>query len=235
MLGESLKFPLQGEESTKTVAIGGLLNLVALFIPIIPQLFIYGYALRAMRAGLNGDRTAPTFSDWEGLLKEGALVFGVMLIYVGIPIFLFAIIVPIFGGFAIGLGGEAGGSAGAGAGSMVLIALLGVGFLVTFLAYYMVPAALVGLAARGEFGAAFDLQSVKRLAFNGTYFVGVVVSFFVLLIGSILSLPLYIILVGFAIQFILIAGVFNYLGRIARKAAPGTQSQPAEGRPQTSL
>ncbi|WP_439028001.1 DUF4013 domain-containing protein [Haloarchaeobius sp. DT45] len=235
MLGESLKFPLQGEESTKTIAIGGLLNLVAFVIPIIPQLFIYGYGLRAMRAGLNGDREAPTFDDWEGLLKEGALVFGVSLVYVGIPAFVFAILVPMLGIFSLGLGSEAGGATGAGVGTMVLFAFIAVGMVVLFAAYYMVPAALVGVAARGEFGAAFDFQSVKRLAFNSTYFVGVVLSAIVMMVGSIVALPLYLILVGFAVQFILTAGVFNYLGRVARKAAPGAQRQQPEGRPQTSF
>nr|WP_303647609.1 DUF4013 domain-containing protein [Haloarchaeobius amylolyticus] len=211
------------------------MNLVALLIPIIPQLFIYGYALRAMRAGLNGDTEAPTFDDWESLLKEGALVFGVMLVYVGIPVFLFAIVIPMFGLFSVGLGSEAGGAAGAGAASMVLLGVIGVGMLVMFAAYYMVPAALVGLAARGEFGAAFDLQSVKRLAFNSTYFVGIVVSLVVLVVGSIVSLPLYLVLVGFALQFIVTAGVFNYLGKVARKAAPGADTRQPEGRPQTSL
>ncbi|WP_435359950.1 DUF4013 domain-containing protein [Haloarchaeobius sp. DFWS5] len=219
MLVDSLKFALRGRESTKTLAIGGGLSLLSFFIPIVPLLFVQGFSVEAMRKGLTGDQSPSNFDDWEELLKEGLYAFGISLVFVGVPMLVF--IPSLFVGiFFLSIGDAVAGSAGLGVGAILFLGLMLVGVALTILGYYLVPAALLQYAAHGEFGAAFDVSALTRVAFTGPYFVGMLVGGLTVAILSILILPLYLILVGFALQFALSVGLFNYYGRVGRKADP---------------
>ncbi|WP_256296077.1 DUF4013 domain-containing protein [Haloarchaeobius salinus] len=240
MVVDSLKFPTKGEDGLLRAIIGGGLLLASAIIPLLPQLIVNGYSLQSMRAGARNDPNPPEFEDWESLLKDGALMFGVTLVYTLIPmmllfgLFFLGFFVFSFGAAAGSAAGEGGAAAGGGIGLIVMLVLGGIALLLLLLAYYVMPAALVGLATEEEFSAAFDFDSIREIAFTVDYFVALVVAAIVNFLAFLVILPLMLLLVGFPLAFILQAGIFHYLGTVARdiattgSAAPGT-SDPRAG------
>ncbi|WP_435348209.1 DUF4013 domain-containing protein [Haloarchaeobius sp. HRN-SO-5] len=226
MVVDSLSFPTKGDDGLVRSIIGGALILAGTVIPIIPQLLLYGYSLQAMRAGATGDPRAPEFDDWGDLFKDGLKVFVVVFVFTLVPMVLL-VGVAVFGGFALSFGTAAGGAtgaesaaaAGSGLGALVFLGLMGVAGIVSLAIFYVVPAALVGVATEDDIGAAFDFGSVKQIAFTGDYLVAFVVAGIVSTVGSMLALPLMFLLVGFPLLFILQAGLAHYFGRVARDVA----------------
>lgn len=89
-----LTFPLQETESRKNFLIGTLVYLASFIIPIVPLILVMGYSARIMRQIFNGESPSmPAWDDWESMLKDGLLLFGVRLVYV-IPILI--LMAPIF-------------------------------------------------------------------------------------------------------------------------------------------
>lgn len=225
MVVDSLKFPTKGDDGLVRTIIGGALILAGSVIPLIPQLLVNGYGLQAMRAGARNDPVPPEFEDWGALLKDGAFMYGVTLVYTLIPLMLLFGVLFV-GIFTLSLGVEAGSAAGSegaaaggGIGAIVLFALLGVASILLMVAYYLIPAALVGVATEEEFMAAFDFASIREIAFTGDYFVAVVVAVVVGTVGTIVALPLLFLLVGFPLLFVLQVGIFHYFGTVARDIA----------------
>lgn len=235
MVVDSLKFPTKGEDGLMRAIIGGGLILAGSIIPLIPQLIVQGYGLQAMRAGARNDPIPPEFEDWGDLLKDGAYMYGVTLVYTLIPLML------LFGVFFLGIfvfsagaaaggasGSEAGAAAGGGIGLIIMLVLGGIGFLFLLLAYYLIPAALVGVATEEDFMAAFDFDSIREIAFTSDYFVALVIAAIVNFAAFLVILPLMFLLVGFPLAFILQAGILHYFGTVARDIAtvdtqgPGT-------------
>lgn len=233
MVVDSLKFPTKGEDGLMRAIIGGGLLLAGSIIPLLPQLIVYGFGLQAMRAGALNDPDPPEFDDWEKLLKDGAYLYGVMLVYTLIPMLLLfgvlflGIFVFSFGAAAGGAtGSEGAAAAGGGLGLIIMLVLGGLAFLLLLVAYYLIPAALVGVATEEEFMAAFDFESIREIAFTSDYLVAVVVAALVSTVGGIVILPLMLLLVGFPLAFVLQAGIFHYLGTVARDIATVDTHEP---------
>ncbi len=86
-------FPVRDQEARKYFLVGCLIYLAGFFIPILPWIIVTGYGAILIRQVLNGEkpRLVP-WEDWERLLKDGARLFGIRLIY-SIPLFL--LIIPL--------------------------------------------------------------------------------------------------------------------------------------------
>lgn len=96
-LKEIFMFPFRDEEARKYLLIGGLVSIAAFFIPVVPYLVLMGYSVQIARQVLRGEslRMVP-WEDWGGMLKDGARLFGVRLIYT-LPILILAIPLVLFG------------------------------------------------------------------------------------------------------------------------------------------
>lgn len=96
-----LRFPFQGRDAWKKIAVGALLSLLMFIIPVLPILVVCGYAVRIMKRILHqdGDPYLPEWDNWDVLLKDGLKVWGASLL-IGLPLALLmlvslgAIVVP---------------------------------------------------------------------------------------------------------------------------------------------
>jgi len=92
-LNHLFSFPVRDREAVKYFLIGCAIYLAGFIIPIIPWLIVTGYSAILIRQVLNGDQPhLVPWDNWETLLKDGAILFGVRLIYT-LPIFL--LMVPL--------------------------------------------------------------------------------------------------------------------------------------------
>ncbi|MFB6255117.1 MAG: DUF4013 domain-containing protein [Haloplanus sp.] len=108
-------YPTNADDWIKTVLIGGVLTLLSVLI--VPAFLLYGYVVRALRAGIDNADEPPVFDDWGTLLKEGVMAVVVVIVYQLIPLFVFVVTV---GGSLAAL--RTGSETGAGAG---IVGLLG--------------------------------------------------------------------------------------------------------------
>jgi len=222
MFGDALRFPLAGDEGVKSVIIGGvLLFLSFLFIPVLP---VYGYFVRAAKAGYEKTDEAPAFEEWGDLLVDG-----VKVLVVGIVYFLIPTIVLVAGFVVTGLGAVAsdpGAPPSAVASGIGLVG--GLLFLVTVLLYlvalYVYPAAIVSLSREGEIAAAFDFSTVLSAAFSADYFVAGVLAILLSLVVGVLTFVLafltlgLFLLLGVFVQFYVQVAFFYLFGRGYAKA-----------------
>lgn len=236
MLSESLSYARSGDEALKRLLVGGAVQLGgALFV--LPGIFLYGYLLRVLRDAVSdgGGETndadtdeLPAWDDWETLAVDGLKALVVVFAYL-LPVFVVTvggIFVALFAlpvGAALG-SGAAGSEAGAAAGtSLFLLLFVGVlllGTLLSLVAYYLLPAALVGLAVEDDIGAAFRWNTLREVAFSKTYFVGMLIAAVVAVAGSLVATPLVFLLVGFVVQFYVFVVVFHVAGQAVAESTP---------------
>ena len=77
-----LLFPIEDNEARKYFLVGCLIYLAGFFIPILPWLITSGYSATIARQVLNGETPHMVpWDNWEELLKDGALLFGIGLVY----------------------------------------------------------------------------------------------------------------------------------------------------------
>jgi hypothetical protein len=83
LLSTTLGFPFKDPHWPMKVAIGSLLVLASLVIPLIPLFFVAGYSLRIIQRIILGDGQAalPEWDDWEWLLKHGFKLSEAGLLY----------------------------------------------------------------------------------------------------------------------------------------------------------
>lgn len=156
------KYPLASDDWIKTVGIGGVLTLFSFLL--VPVLFVYGYLVRVLRAGMRDSPEPPTFDDWGSLLREGVVAFVVIFVYQLIPLIVFAVTV---GGSlaAVATGSRTGASLG-------LVGLLGGVTVSSLLALVFGYFGLVGLANfahEGTLGSAFDVAVIRDVALSREY------------------------------------------------------------------
>jgi hypothetical protein len=93
-LSQILLFPVKDSEARKYFLIGCAVALAGFIIPIIPYLFLFGYAAQIARRVLNGQSPRMIkWDDWGRLFQDGAKMFGIRMAY-SLPILLLA--APIF-------------------------------------------------------------------------------------------------------------------------------------------
>jgi hypothetical protein len=235
MLSEALSYARSGDEALKRLLIGGAVQLGGAIL-VLPGIFLYGYLLRVLRdavgdgdSGTSDTDELPAWDDWETLAIDGLKALVVVFAYL-LPVFvvtfggLFVALVALPFGAALG-SGVAGSEAGAAAGtSLFLLAFVGVlllGTLCSLIAYYLLPAALVGLAVEDDIGAAFRWSALKRVALSKPYVVGMLIAGVVAVAGSLVATPLVVLLVGFVVQFYVFVVVAHVAGQSVSAAQAG--------------
>jgi hypothetical protein len=96
-LNQIFTFPFKDAESRKYFLIGCAVALAGFIIPVIPYLLLFGYAARIAKQIFNGE--APrmiAWDDWEGMLKDGARMFGVRMVY-SLPLLILVIPLALMG------------------------------------------------------------------------------------------------------------------------------------------
>ncbi|MFC5367730.1 DUF4013 domain-containing protein [Salinirubrum litoreum] len=233
MLSEALSYARSGDEALQRLLIGGAIQLGgAIFV--LPGVFLYGYLLRVLRDAVDdtGDTDElPPWDDWETLAVDGLKALLVVFAYL-LPVFVVTVggvLVAVFAlpfGAALG-SGAAGSEAGAAAGTtLFLVVFVGVillGALLSLLAYYLLPAALVGLAVEDDLGAAFRWDALRAVALSKSYVVGMLLAGLVAVAGSLVAAPLVFLLVGFVVQFY----VFVVVAHVAGQAVAASTSPAA--------
>ncbi|QLG26761.1 DUF4013 domain-containing protein [Halorarum halophilum] len=198
MIEESLRYPLNSDDRVATHLIGGLL--LVLSILVLPAFVVQGYLVRVLRSAAGGETEAPSFTGWGGLFVDG-LKFLLVNLVVGLVIAIPFVVVSVvvFGGAAAI--GDAGGETSVAALSLVGILLFAVATLFAVVVSYFLPAMFTNFAVEGRLGAAFDLSTVKSIAFTTDYLVAVLLA--VVLGGVINSIGslFAIVLVGIPILF----------------------------------
>lgn len=195
----ALTYPMESENWIVTVLVGGLLTLFSFLL--VPIFLVYGYVLRVFRSGIAEDAEPPVFDDWGELLVQGLVAFVVILVYMLVPLVVFGVSV---GGAVLGF--VTGSDAGVGLG---IVAILVGGLVSTVLAIVFGYFAVVGLANyahEGRAGAAFDLGTIRAVAFDRDYavafLVGVAFLFGAALLTGVLStIPFVGAVVGVFVTF----------------------------------
>lgn len=165
-----LYFPLKDSESRNRLLIASALGFASFIVPIVPWLFILGYAGAIMRQ-IIVDRQAPSmpdWKDWKDYLPLGGKLFGVNFIY-SIPVF-FPILLGYFGMMMPALLGILSGDSYNPAtaeqltGIMMVasfggMALFGLGMFFSLMLWIILPPALSHAAATGTFAGGFQLRA----------------------------------------------------------------------------
>ncbi len=96
-LNQIFLFPIKDAEARKHFLIGCAVSLAAFIIPVIPYLVLFGYAARIVKQIFNNESPHMTaWDDWGEMLKDGARMFGVRMIY-SLPILILVIPLMIAG------------------------------------------------------------------------------------------------------------------------------------------
>jgi Protein of unknown function (DUF4013) len=87
-LKELLYFPFKDADARKYFLIGALISISAFIVPILPYFLLTGYAVQIARQVFKGESLRMVaWEDWGGMFKDGAMVFGVRIIY-SLPILI---------------------------------------------------------------------------------------------------------------------------------------------------
>ena len=97
MFEDALRFPFAGDDSARSLLIGGVLVLLSPFV--LPLLPLFGYYLRVLKAGIDGDETPPVFEEWVELSVDGLKAVVVSFVY-----FLVPLVFTIIGAIVVGVG-----------------------------------------------------------------------------------------------------------------------------------
>lgn len=189
-------------EWTKKLAIGSLLTVSALCIPMIGQLVLSGYGVLIVRRAVQGqDSPLPRLDfnmDYMGKLI--GLGFKPMIAQL---VYTFALVFPLLFGFycVFGIGGALAAGAGD-AGAIIAVVLIGIGAILYFVALLLVSAvtSVAGLRATlmEDLGAAMKPKAVwamTKMLLKELIVGGIVI--------GLISMP--IILVG---ELMLLIGIF---------------------------
>lgn len=96
-LSQILLFPVKDSESRKYFLIGCAVALAGFIVPIVPYLFLFGYAAQVARQVFNGESPRMiAWNDWGTLFQDGAKIFGVRIVYT-LPILILALPMVVAG------------------------------------------------------------------------------------------------------------------------------------------
>jgi hypothetical protein len=184
------RYPMESDDWTTTVLIGGLLALFSFLL--VPLVLLYGYLVRVIRAGIDDDPEPPTFGDWGDLAVEGLVSFLIILVYQLLPIVVFAVTV---GGSVLAF--ASGSDAGVGLGLAGLLGGLSLTLVLTLVFGYVGIIGVANYAHEGSFGDGFDLDVIRDVALDGAYAVPFVAGVgFLFVAGAVASFVASIPLLG---------------------------------------
>ena len=163
-LSDLLIFPFRDSESRKYFFLGCLIYLASFFVPILPWLIASGYSAALIRQVLNGEEPhLVPWDHWEVMLKDGARLVGIRLIYSSpllllfVPLILFSFAFALYPVFT-----HNGDSQSLGTAYLIFILVMtGLSILIMPLSLaigLLVPAAEVHVIAKDDFSAGFQFR-----------------------------------------------------------------------------
>jgi hypothetical protein len=212
MLGDALSYPRNSSDWIPTILIGGVLSILGVLV--VPAFIVQGYMLRVLRSAAKREDSAPSFTDWGGLIVDGIKLFVVNVAYalvVVVPMILLSVVLG-FGSALSSAGGEPSAAAG------LLTGALGVLFVLVVTALglavgYFVPAAYANFAVEENLGAAFDVSTIFAAATTSEYFVAWVLAVLIGIVGGLLGSALSIVVVGIFVLFYVQVVTYYLWGR----------------------
>jgi hypothetical protein len=222
-----LYFPFKDTESRNRLLIASALGFASFIIPIIPWLFILGYAGTIMKQIIveKQEPSMPDWNNWNQYISLGGKLFGVNLIYaipVFIPMFLgyFGMMLPAFMdifsdnpyGFANSdqfLGITMLSSFGG-------MALFGIGMFFTIVLWVFLPPAFAHVVAKDSFAAGFQFRDWWKIfrANLGGFFLSMVIAGGLYMVLMLVVQVIYMTIVLCVLVPFLIAFISAYLSII---------------------
>lgn len=169
------KFPFEGEGWQGRFLVGSALVLAGYFIPILPLIFVAGYALVVMRQTLAGQAPElPAWDDWGKLTGDGFKAMVVSLAYMAPAIIVYTVGMGLYFGATFYLPFSAAAASDPNEalltfplilfGSMAVMFLsMALGILLTLLGAIAIPMATAHFVAEDRLGAAFRLRQWLRV------------------------------------------------------------------------
>jgi len=208
------RFPLQDAQARTRFVVGCALLLAGFIVPILPALFVWGYALRIMRATADGEPPSmPAWDDWSSFLSLGFRggIVGFVFMLPGQAFFFFGVASYFGTFFLLPLAERAGGSEGGALfalfflafGVMMLSIIIGSALLL--LGTIPLPAALAHFVAKDRLAAAFSVREWWPALWTNAlgYFISFVVSAGILAIAYYAFILLYSTFVLVCLGFLL--------------------------------
>lgn len=182
MFADALGYPTAGDDSVRTILVGGLLTAFGLFV--LPLLPVLGYCVSAVRGTLAGHDRPPAFDDVGALSRDGAVALGVVFVYMLVPTVVTAAVVLATGGI-----GAMSSDSGVAVLSVIAGLFLGfaVGSVLVLLFSYVAFAAVINYAEEGTVSAAFDAGTILEVAGSGPYLKGWLVGVVGIFAGALVS------------------------------------------------
>ena len=196
MIGEAVRYPMEGEDALKRILIGGILVITSFLI--IPAIILQGYYLRVLAAASDRDAAPPAFEEWGAMLVEGVKLIVVALVYS-----LVLVVATVLVAFT----GEASGIAVLRAFAVLFAILLAIGLA------YVLPIAMTNLARDGSIGSAFDFDRIRAVGNRSEYAVAWALAIVVGIVGGMIAGVLSLVLVGLFLYFYVQVAVYYLIGR----------------------
>ncbi|MBN1886667.1 MAG: DUF4013 domain-containing protein [Thermoflexales bacterium] len=204
------KFPFQGKWQDRFL-VGAGLTFLSTMIPVIPSIFVFGYALRVMRQVIEGEEPSlPDWNDWGKLGMDGLRATLVSLVYLlpGTVIFMGGMAFYFVSILAMSAMEEA---ANPGpfiaffiAGIATFFLSLAIGSLLMLLGAILMPLGLARLLVHDRLAAAFHLReigSVLRANMLGYFIVWTLVLGLMSCLSFVIMLLYYSVCLCCLIQF----------------------------------
>jgi hypothetical protein len=161
--GALIAFPVRGEKWAEKMLIGSGLILLGFIVPIVPLIFVYGYAIRIMLQAIAGERLQlPAWRDWDKLASVGARALVIWLIFLVPAMLVLGVGFVLYMLSSLSMAAAQSGSAWPFGlyffGLSAWMISLPVGSLLMLLAAVIIPPALSHFAVNDRFSAAFAFK-----------------------------------------------------------------------------
>lgn len=156
------RFPFQGPDWVNRFIIGCALLFAGWVVPILPALFVLGYAVEVMRRVIGGEEPSlPPWQDWGRLFVDGMRAFVVGLVYLLPATLIYFGSMGLY--FAVSFGSvflaREQEVLGIFIVAMVILFIgMFLGFLLSFLGIVPLPAAMAHFVTENRLGAAFQVR-----------------------------------------------------------------------------
>ncbi len=163
----AISFPFADPHWRMKLAIGSLLMLASLVIPLIPLFFVAGYCLRIIKRIIQGDGQAalPEWDDWQWLFTHGFRLSEAGLLYAlpGLLLLTFGALLIFYTLYGMGLASLASAThqAIAPEGMAILtkgIIIAGIGALLTLIGGFFSTPAAMHMAAKNDVKAVLQIH-----------------------------------------------------------------------------
>lgn len=209
MFEDGLRYPVTGDNAVVRLLIGGLLGFLSIFI--LPAFLLFGYLVWVLSGSARGEEEPPAFENWGKMFVDGLKATLVAIVYGLIPFGMVGV------SFFVILGGAGTGSDTA-AGVLGSIGFIGIAIslVAMFVLYYIIPAALTNMALEDSFGAAFDLDTIKRAVLSMDYLIAWLVPFAIAIVVNVVVVLLAFTVLGLVlvpfVQFYVQVAIFYMFG-----------------------